>query len=98
MIEKTYDKYLAMTTNTKEELKKFIVLTPDTCSGKTRLQNHRLWMELIVSDFLYEDNTCYEIDDYDKDTLINICIVWFFDIWVKSEYYDLNDYYNLNDY
>lgn len=93
MLEKTQNRYDLMTEERKDYVRKFIVSTNGTCSGRTRLDRHRLWMELLVWDFLrQEEDKCYEIEDYTESEIEDISIVWFFEKWMNDEYYKLNNY------
>lgn len=94
MIARTQNRYDQMNEERKAYIRKFIVQTPGTCGGKTRLDKHRLWIELLISDFLCGDkeNKCYAVEDYDELDVEDVCIVWFFEIWIKSEFYNLMDY------
>lgn len=68
MINKTRNIFNLMTIERKNKAKNLIVSTQDTCSGMTRLEGYRLWIELIVLDFLYGNNDYgnnhYEINDF----------------------------------
>ncbi len=91
MIQKTQNIYNSMSIERKNKATQLIISTQDTCSGRMRLVGHRLWIELLVLTFLYENND-YEIDDFSKEEIEDVCIYWFFEIWCKSEYYKLDDY------
>jgi len=95
MVEKASEKYNRLTNDQKIKFREMVVSNPDRCSGRPCLKNHRLWIELIVFCYLNDDMDMYEIDDYDKEDLENICAVWFFEIWMNSEYYKLDDYVNI---
>lgn len=77
MINKTQNIYNSMSIERKNKAKQLIVSTQDTCFGRMRLVGHRLWIELLVLDFLYEHND-YEIDDLSKEEIKDVCIYWFF--------------------
>jgi hypothetical protein len=87
MISRT-NKYDSLTENEKAIARQKLVSTQDTCSGLVRLHNHRLWIELVVQDYLSND-PCYEINDYSPKEIENICLVWFFENWMTSDDYKL---------
>ena len=90
MIKNTFEKYKLISDENKQIALNSIVSTPSCCGGRPRLNNHRLTMEQLVTNYIYKFDL-YEIDDYTKDELENICIVWFFENWMKDNYYNLID-------
>lgn len=80
-----------MSEEKKAYIRTLIISTEDTCSGRIRLNGHRLWIELLVYDFLTGDNCC-DIDDYPESDIEYVCMVWFFEKWMTSEYYKLDNY------
>lgn len=91
MIDQTKNRYDLMSEERKSYIRTLIVSTPNTCSGRTRLDKHRIWIELLVYDFIFKDNCC-EIDDYSKDDIEDVCIVWFFEKWMTDIHYNFDDY------
>jgi len=88
MIIRTKDRYDRLSSEDRSKFREHIVSMP---GGKPILKGHRLWIELVVHDFLSDENT-YEIDDYSRGDLENICIVWFFETWMNSKDFQLEDY------
>lgn len=91
MINKSYFVYKVLNEEEKSDIRENIISTHNICSGFNRLRGHRLWMELLVYDYLYGDNF-YEIYFYTPEEIEQICAVWFFEIWSTSKYYEYYDY------
>ena len=88
-------RYNSLSDERKRQVRPMIVTTPETCFGKTRLNNTRLWIELVVHKYFNDELDEYEEtygDLYSKDDIIDAILVWFFETWQTSPYYNAIDY------
>lgn len=88
-------RYNSLSEERKKQVRPMVVTTPETCFGKTRLNNTRLWIELVVYKYFKDEIGEYEGDYgdlYNTNDIIDAMLVWFFETWQNSPYYNEIDY------
>ena len=91
MFERASSLYKTISEEEKVSLMNNLTVDPKVNGGLLGLKTHKVWVELLVEDYVKRQDT-FEIKRPPWSEIEKIIAVWFFDTWIKSRFFDLPDY------